>query len=147
MAANPLRKRRPRVRPQQLIALKERETVAADAVRRYCPEPGCVIELPPWAATHPGLHRRCTFEEYDQAAKGQQEAARVGVHFPDWIYGKTRPWMWGRVGQPYRLGDLREIKDQALGMVVARHCDPAELDQFEATIRQMEYTAAHMART
>jgi hypothetical protein len=145
MPGNPNRKRRQRARPQQLTALKERETVAADAVRRYCPEPDCVIELPPWAAAHPGLHRRCTFEQYDRAAKGLRAASRIGAVFPDWIYGKTSPWMWGRVGQPYRLGDLREIKDQALGMVVARHCDPADLDGFEATIRQMEYTAAHMA--
>lgn len=121
MPANPNRKLRVKARPQQLTALKDRDAAAADAVRRYCPETPCVIELPPWAATHPGLHRRATLDTWR----------------PD-----SGPLMWGRVGSPYRVGNLNEVRDAALGMIVAKYSAPEDIDLFEDTIRRLEQTRA-----
>lgn len=117
------RVKRVRRRPQ-LEALKERDQVAADTARRYCPETGCVIELKPWERSHLGLHRRCEFD--------------------DWGHDGVWPWMWGKVGTPFRLGDLHEVRDAALGMVVAAHSRPEDIDEYETVVRRLQ--AGHGVR-
>lgn len=122
------RVKRVRRRPQ-LEALKERDQVAADTARRYCPETDCVIELKPWERTHRGLHRCATYDEYE-AWEGAPGHLRPS-HFDS-------PWMWGKVGTPFRLGDLHEVRDAALGMVVAAHSRPEDIDEYEAVVRRLQ---------
>lgn len=112
----PHRAPRRKVRPQQLAVLRDRDAVAADAVRRYCTELGCAIELQPWEKTHRGLHRR--------------ENTWAGL--------TQRPWMWGKVGQPFRLGDIADLKDAALGRVIFTNCRPEDIDAYERTITALQ---------
>lgn len=120
-------------KPQQLDVHKERDAAAAEAARRYCPEPDCVVELRPWQKAHAGLH---SAGPLDQWRRRRQEAA-------SWTLFKlpeVGPWMWGRVdvGDRFRLGNLGEVKDAALGRVIFTHCSPEDIDVYERTIGALQ---------